>query len=121
MTHGSRADGMLWSMLEREGLLRAGLLRVDDRALAGDRHRLLHGRDAQLRADVRAEANRHLDVFLDDGLESRELELHRIGADVEPRELECAGFAGRRGERLQQHRAGDRHGDAGQHSAGLRP
>jgi len=88
MTHGSRAEGMLLQLLEREGLLGAGLLGVDDRALARHRHGLLHRRDAELGADVGAEVDRHLDVFLDDGLEPGELEPDVISADVEPWELE---------------------------------
>ena len=119
MTHGSRADGMLCSCSMREGLLRPGLLRVDDRALAGDRDRLLHGRDAELRADVGAEADGHVDVLLDDRLEAGELELHAIGADVESRELEGSRFPRGRRQRLQERRAGQRDRDAGQHGAGL--
>ena len=63
MTHGSRADGMFCSWSMRERLLGPGLLGVDDRALAGDRDRFLHGRDAQLRADVGAEADRDLNAL----------------------------------------------------------
>ena len=83
MTHGSRADGMLLQLLERERLLRARLLGVDDRALARDRHRFLHRRHAELRAHVGVEADRDLDAFLDDGLEAGELELHDVGSDVQ--------------------------------------
>ena len=88
MTHGSRADGNALQLLERERLPCAGLLGVDDRALTRDRHRFLHGGDAELLADVGAEANRHLDAFLHDRLEPGELELDVIGTDVEAGELE---------------------------------
>src|SRR5262249_40920680 len=96
----------------------ARLLRVDDRALTRDGDGFLHGRDAELRADVRAEIDGDLDVRLDDGLEARELELHGIGADVEARELEAPGLARRSGLRLQQRRPCERHRDAGEHAAG---
>jgi hypothetical protein len=42
MTHGSRADGMLCSCSSVKVCFGAGLLGVDDRALARDRHRFLH-------------------------------------------------------------------------------
>ena len=88
-----------------ERLLRAGVLGVDDRALAGDRDGLLHGRDAQLRVDLRAEADGDLDALVDDGLEAGQLELDRVGADVKTRKLIGARLAGDRRQRLQQRRA----------------
>ena len=64
-----------------ERLLGAGFLGVDDRALTGDGDRFLHGRDAHLGVDLRAEADRDEDAFVDDGLEARQLELDGVGAD----------------------------------------
>jgi len=107
MTQGSRADGMLG----------ADRLRVDDRALAGDRDGLLHGRDAELRVDRGSEADRDDDALVDDRLEAGQLELHRVGADFNPREIERARLARDRRQRLEQHRTRDRHRDARQDRA----
>ena len=67
-------------------------LRVDDRALAGDGDGFLHRRDAHLRVDLRAEADRHLDALVDDRLEAGELELHRISADLRDAETDRFPF-----------------------------
>ena len=52
-------------------------------------------------------------------LEAGQLELHRVGADRQARELIGAGFARHRGERLQQIGRREGHGHAGQHAARL--
>ena len=106
-------------LVDRERLLGPGLLRVHDRALAGDGDRFLHGRHAQLRAHVGAEADRDLDPFLDDGLEAGELELHGVGADLKSRKLEGSALAGRGSKRLQQRRSGECYRHARQHGAGI--
>jgi hypothetical protein len=66
MTHGSRADGMLCSSSLVNVCLVPVSLRVDDRALSCDRDGFLHGTDAHLRVDLRAEADRHQNAFVDE-------------------------------------------------------
>ena len=119
MTHGIARRGNALQLIEREGLPRAGLLGVDDRALTRDRHRFLHRGDAELLADVGAEADRHLDAFLNDRLEPGELELDVIGPDLQPRELEGSRLRRRGRLRLQQDRSRQSDRDARQHRAGL--
>ena len=105
--------------LEVEGRLGRGGLGVDDRALAADRHRFLNGRDRQLLVDLGREADADDDALADDRLEAGQLELHRVGADRNQRETEASGFAARRRLRLDERRAGQRHGCTWQHSAGV--
>ena len=77
MTHGSRADGMLCSSsLVNVCLVPVSLVSTIG-LCAGDGDGFLHGRDAHLRVDLRAEADRDLDALVDDRLEAGELELHR--------------------------------------------
>src|SRR5204863_2616232 len=79
-----------------ERLLRSGLTRADDGAFARHRDRLLHRRYFQLGIHRGAEADGDDDVLLDDGLETGQFELDRIGADVQTWELIRARLAGTR-------------------------
>jgi len=72
---------MLWSRSLVNVCFVPGAARVDDRALAGDRDRFLHLRDAHLRVHLRAEPDGHLNAFVDDGLEAGQLELDGVDAD----------------------------------------
>ena len=94
-------------------------LGVDNRALAGDRHRFLDSRDGKLLVDLGREPDVDQDSFADDGLESRQLELDGIGADRNLRESEAPGFAARRHLRLDQRRAGQCHCCTRQDGAGV--
>ena len=105
--------------LEVERRLRCRRLGVDDRALAADRDRFLDGGDRKLLIDLGREADGDDDAFPDDGLESGQLELDRIGADRNLREPERTGLRARGDLGLNQRRAGQRNCCTGQHGAGV--
>ena len=92
---------------------------VDDRRFAGDRHRLLQRRDLQLLIDGQRLVDDDADAFALDGLEAGELEVDVVDAGRQRQEPVVAVGAGDLHLRLNQRRAGGRHGDAGQHGAGV--
>jgi len=94
-----------------EGRAGACARRVHDRRLAGDGDGLLHRRDLERRVHLCREAGLDAHTLANDGPEARELEAQVVEADRQVWKAEASGFAGDRGQRLQQ-RSSPRHAPA---------
>ena len=68
-----------------------GLLRLDERRFPGHRDGFLQRRDLHREAERRRLADLEQQVFLDDGVEPRQLELQLVSADLERRHQKDAG------------------------------
>jgi hypothetical protein len=100
-------------------LLSPRALHVDDRALAGDRDRLLQCTDAQFHADRRRERARQLDSFAPDRRKSGELKRHGIdpGRQIDDAVL-AVPIGDGASDLLDQYRTRGFDRDAGQHGSG---
>src|SRR5262249_44066714 len=83
--------GDLLERLFRKARRERGRFRVDDRALAGDRHGLLYGRELELAVDFGVEAGLNDDVGAHQLLEAGEVEVHLIDANRDAREAKRPG------------------------------
>ena len=116
---GVAGGGDLLEHVSREDRPGRRFLQVDDRRRARDGHFFRERAELQLGVDAGVEAGFDDDIGTSDFLEAAHLEGDGKLPDRHVRELKRPGSSGDGHERLLQRRSRDRHGNAGQHRAGI--